>query len=147
MARKQHKAGGEYPVGFCKTPVHSRFKPGQSGNLKGRPKKVAKAAEEGDEFQRVLLQEIPITKDGRRTFVTAKEAFYQRLLGTALSGDMRAMSLLVKLLVANENRQAGTRSAEPEEMQPTDEALIARFLAREGSAAGLPGSDEGGADE
>ena len=27
-----------YDVGFAKTPMHSRYKPGQSGNPKGRPR-------------------------------------------------------------------------------------------------------------
>ena len=30
----------EYEVGYKKPPEHSRWKPGQSGNPKGRPKKV-----------------------------------------------------------------------------------------------------------
>ena len=29
----------EYPVGYRKTPKHTQFKPGQSGNPKGRPRK------------------------------------------------------------------------------------------------------------
>ena len=28
----------EYPVGYCKPPKTGQFQPGQSGNLKGRPK-------------------------------------------------------------------------------------------------------------
>ena len=29
---------GDYEVGYCRPPVHSRFKDGESGNEKGRPK-------------------------------------------------------------------------------------------------------------
>ena len=38
MADKR-RAPGDYDVGRCKPPAHSRFKPGQSGNTKGRPPK------------------------------------------------------------------------------------------------------------
>ena len=31
-------AEGDYEVGYGKPPKHSRFKPGQSGNPKGRPR-------------------------------------------------------------------------------------------------------------
>jgi Family of unknown function (DUF5681) len=34
----QHKTDGE-PVGYCRPPTHSRFKPGHSGNPSGRPKR------------------------------------------------------------------------------------------------------------
>lgn len=34
------KAGqGDYTVGYCKPPLHTRWQPGQSGNPNGRPKK------------------------------------------------------------------------------------------------------------
>ena len=34
----QSSEEGMYQVGYCRPPLHSRFKPGQSGNPKGRPK-------------------------------------------------------------------------------------------------------------
>ena len=51
--RRREKIGeADYPVGFGKTPPATKFKPGKSGNPKGRPKKalgiktmVRKAAE------------------------------------------------------------------------------------------------------
>lgn len=36
--RRPAKRAPETKVGYCRPPVHSRFKPGQSGNPKGRPK-------------------------------------------------------------------------------------------------------------
>jgi hypothetical protein len=36
--RKKRRPSGDYEVGYGKPPKHTRFKPGQSGNPKGRPK-------------------------------------------------------------------------------------------------------------
>ncbi|MFM2257093.1 MAG: hypothetical protein RIQ28_940, partial [Pseudomonadota bacterium] len=35
------KKPGDYEVGYCKPPVATRFKPGQSGNPAGAKRKVA----------------------------------------------------------------------------------------------------------
>src|SRR3981189_2552554 len=35
---KETVNGADYPVGFRRPPLHTRFKPGQSGNPSGRPK-------------------------------------------------------------------------------------------------------------
>ena len=41
-AKKTNRKGaeGNHEVGYGKPPKHTRFKPGQSGNSKGRPKGV-----------------------------------------------------------------------------------------------------------
>jgi len=44
-------------VGYKQPPLHSRFKKGQSGNSKGRPKKVAVAPEGAPSANRLALQE------------------------------------------------------------------------------------------
>jgi hypothetical protein len=56
----------EYKVGYGKPPKHTRFTPGVSGNPKGKPRKN-KTFEE--EVQAVLGTRVPVTINGKRTWV------------------------------------------------------------------------------
>jgi hypothetical protein len=51
----------DYEVGYKKPPVHSQFKPGQSGNLSGRPKRVRELALEQ------AFQLVPVTLENGET--------------------------------------------------------------------------------
>lgn len=97
MARKSAKppreaTTGDYPVGYKKPPAGTRFKPGQSGNKKGRPKKVAKDPYEqiADALQRMLK----VRLDGEDQWMTADEAIGTRLVELAVKGDLKAIRLL-----------------------------------------------------
>lgn len=63
----------------------NQFKPGQSGNPKGRPKKDTSLTELMKEF----LTHIP---EGQEK--TYKELFIQKCLQMAMKGDMQAIKLL-----------------------------------------------------
>src|SRR6476646_8676841 len=70
-------------VGFGKPPTSSRFKKGQSGNPKGRPKNRRR----GIPYDHVLGQMVTIREDGRERRVTAAEAFILSLTKKGLEGD------------------------------------------------------------
>ena len=63
---KSSKSGG-----YGKPPKHTQFKPGQSGNPKGRPKGRRNLATEINE---VLNATVPITENGRPRKVTSRMA-------------------------------------------------------------------------
>ena len=62
----------EYDVGYGKPPNHSKFKPGQSGNLRGRPKhshlpRKRGFFDEGDDaFNEELLKPVTVLVNGRK---------------------------------------------------------------------------------
>ena len=144
MSRKRSTgARPDYDVGYGKPPSHARFQPGRSGNPKGRPKK-SHAQESA--LQRVLSQPIPIVTDGKRRTVPASEAVYHKLLQMALSDNTRAMSTLIKLIMAQEGSHQ-TTSEEDEKASPDDEAVIARYLQRQGGVGGILVGGSGGGDE
>src|SRR5215212_1329610 len=86
--------GASYSVGFCRPPLHTRFKPGQSGNPSGRVKgsKNLKTL-----FHQILNEQIPL-RDGTQTkSVTKAEALMRRLIIGGLNGDGRSMMTLMRI--------------------------------------------------
>src|SRR3954471_13927952 len=86
--------GANYAVGFCRPPVHSRFKPGQSGNPSGRVKgsKNLKSL-----FHQILNEHIPLVDGSQSKNVTKGEAVMRRLVIGALKGDSRSLMTLMRI--------------------------------------------------
>ena len=70
-----------YDVGFGRPPRHTRFKPGQSGNPKGKPKKAISL---GDDIQNELAERIPIREGDRNLKVSKQRALVKALLARSL---------------------------------------------------------------
>src|SRR3954469_10802569 len=86
--------GPSYTVGFCRPPVHTRFKPGQSGNPSGRVKgsKNLKSL-----FHQILNEQIPLRDGTQSKTVTKAEALMRRLIIGGLNGDGRSMMTLMRI--------------------------------------------------
>ena len=76
----------DYPVGYGKTPVSTRFPKNQSGNLSGRPR----GRRNYPPYEAVLGQMVTIREDGAKRRVTAAEAFLLHLTKRGLEGDNAA---------------------------------------------------------
>ena len=87
--RKRAQKSDDYDVGYGKPPVHSRFKPGQSGNSKGRPKGVRNFK---TDVQATLKAPVRVTRGGKPRNVSTQAAMLLRLREKALGGDNRASS-------------------------------------------------------
>ena len=80
-------------VGYGKPPKHTQFKPGQSGNPKGKPK--------GCKNRRTLMDEelnkiVKIKEGSKVKSVTKKEAMLMKLMQDALNGKPHAVKLVLK---------------------------------------------------
>lgn len=113
-------------VGHKKPPLHTRFQKGRSGNPSGRRKGAPGQAKQ-DYREMVLSRLVPMTIGGKRVKVTAREALYQKLLAMSFDGNLNAMKLLLKDDCLNDNKT----DAESSLSEAEEEALIARFLARQ----------------
>lgn len=84
----------DYEIGYAKPPTHTQFKPGQSGNKKGRPKgskNVATILEEA-------LSKTVIVRDGDKVRRISKgEAFVETVLNDSLKSDNQARRVLVSM--------------------------------------------------
>jgi hypothetical protein len=95
--RKQQRSNADaanYEVGYGKAPAHTRFKRGQSGNPKGRPKGVRNFK---TDLQATLDAPVKLTRDGKRRKVSTQQAALLRLGEKALRGDSRALDRLLAL--------------------------------------------------
>jgi hypothetical protein len=86
----------DYQVGYGRPPVHSRFKPGVSGNPKGRPK-LFKVRDIKKDVQQVFLRELTVRDGAKTRRVSGIVLLYQKLLSDGLKGNPKAALAAYKL--------------------------------------------------
>lgn len=86
----------DYDVGYQKPPAHSRFKPGRSGNPKGRPKGTNNLK---TDLAEELGERITVREGGNTKTVSKQRAFLKALMNKALRGDVRAASLAYTMMM------------------------------------------------
>ena len=78
-------------VGYCSPPDKTRFRPGVSGNPRGRPKGARS-------FRTELLEELSEqapANDGSAPNMTNLRAIVRRLVANAIGGDPRAINTVI----------------------------------------------------
>jgi Family of unknown function (DUF5681) len=88
------RKSGAYTVGYGRPPLKTRFRPGHSGNPKGRPKGSKSAASMARD---TLERQVPVTERGCRRNMTVRAVAFWRLAEKALSGDVKALAYLLSL--------------------------------------------------
>jgi len=97
----------KYEIGYKKPPKDSRFKPGQSGNKKGRPKDNKNTY---IMLTEVLEQKINIKENGMDLRISKKLAMIMQLVNKAVKGDVKAInSLLPHMLMADAKEEDKNR--------------------------------------
>lgn len=81
-------------VGYKRPPMHSRFKPGQSGNPSGRVKGSQNLK---TLFNKILKEQVSLREGSDVRKVSKAEAILRGLVIGALKGDTRAMGSLLRL--------------------------------------------------
>lgn len=114
-----------YDVGYGKPPKHGQFKPGQSGNPKGKPKssKNLKSILEAE-----LDSKLEIIVNGKKMKVTKQQAFVKSLTAKAVQGDTKAATLLLGTILKILPMENPTENFD--ELTAADEAIIADFEAQ-----------------
>jgi hypothetical protein len=90
-------------VGFGKPPKHSQFKPGQSGNPKGRPRKGESLI---SLINRELDTPIAINEDGVKTDIMKRTAVAKVVVRSMMIGNLSAIKLYVELQEIHEIKQS-----------------------------------------
>ena len=107
-------------------PEHTRFKAGQSGNPRGRPKGTLNLA---TVLERTLREKVVINESGRRKTVTKLEAAIKQLTNKAASGDLKALQLMAALVRSAEERGTQAASTLPV-LDEADEKVVFGILNR-----------------
>ena len=113
-------------VGYGNPPEHARFKTGQSGNPRGRPKGTLNMA---TVLERSLREKVVINEGGKRKTITKLEAALKQLTNKAASGELKALQLLAALARSAEER-AIQAPAPNSALEEVDEKVVLGILKR-----------------
>lgn len=119
----------EYDVGYGKPPVHTRFKPGMSGNPKGKPR----GRKSHKEIVRAIFDEkiSAQTPNGLKK-MTKLEALVHTNMNRALKGDARASDQIFKIareFGLHEDVLEASDKFGAQILAEEDEAILRRYMA------------------
>jgi hypothetical protein len=116
----------DYEVGYGKPPRHTRFKPGRSGNPRGRPS--------GSKNLSTLLNEalnepVIVAENGGQRKISKRRAIIKQLVNQSAKADLRATKILLDIIQEIE-RQTEPAPSETSSFGPADEKVIEQLRAR-----------------
>lgn len=134
-------------VGYANPPLHSRFRPGRSGNPRGRPK--------GSRNFKTILAAAMHEKVTIRTAkgpkrITKLEALIQKTINDALTGDVRSTRIMLAMLASaglDSEVSDAIDAVSARELSEEDGLILARYLGSRESESAEPTIDTAGADE
>ena len=116
-------------------PSSTRFKKGQSGNPKGRPKATSKSGLKlyTSAYDVILDRKLIITKDGKQREATVEEALQHATMQHALKGSRAAQKKVLKMIAERDSYLAQNQRAKQKplptlHMHDTDNAFEALLL-------------------
>ena len=117
--------GGDYTVGYSKPPIEHQFKPGQTGNVSGRPKGAKNLKTDLEEELRELID---IREGQSKKRISKQRGIIKSLVAKAIKGDVRAsnatLALMLRLLFKD------TEQDDEIDLSTEDIAIVDAFLAR-----------------
>jgi hypothetical protein len=121
---RKNPPSGAYEVGYGRPPENAQFRPGCSGNPKGRPRKrktVSILIEEA------LARRVRVEENGRSHRISAEEIIIRRLVNAAAKGDLKAIQLLLQL--RERYRGSSAESIDPQDLE-SDREILDAYVSR-----------------
>jgi hypothetical protein len=105
MPKSRNKPRGKAntgKVGYRKPPIEHRFKPGQSGNPRGRPKVLPELSEL---TAKELRRRRQVVIDGKNVSVTMLELVVKKLIASAAQANSKSLNFLLEMTAKYEAKQ------------------------------------------
>lgn len=112
-----------YEVGYRKPPKEGQFKPGKSGNPKGRP---TGSRSVGALLQEIIQQRIPVTEGGKTRRFGVLQVILRRLANDAMRSDHKAIKLFLTLL--DRYADSPESAVQLRELLAEDQEILKRYL-------------------
>ena len=139
--QEQHDSAS-YEVGYGRPPRETRFRPGRSGNPRGRPKKPKSVQEK---FERELARKVAVREDGRVRKIPKIDLWVRRVIADAIKGSHQASRILIEMRSASDEEIAhGIAEQTIGELTAEDREILDRHLAQLTTDAGT--AEHGGAE-
>jgi len=129
-----------YRVGYGRPPTETRFKPGVSGNPKGRRKKVPTFSEVTEQ---VLNETIEMRMGDRLLRMPNREALVRSAIRQAFAGKPRLLTVLRAIMRYERENQQGQADADLN-LAAEDEAILADFFVRQRATENSGSGEENG---
>lgn len=126
-----------YKTGYKRPPQDRQFKPGQSGNPKGRPRGSGRLTRVA---RKEAARRIPYTENGIRKQIRTDDAIVRQAFLKAASGDFKAMPLALRLL-DREEADASDRAPREEVFGGRADDLVMVDIVRRIQALKEPSGD------
>ena len=121
MARRSGSSGADR-VGYCCPPKKHQFKPGQSGNPRGRPKG---AKNEATILRQIFNKRLTVREGSNSRKVSVLEAILLRAVEDALKGDHKAA-----VFILNRHKLSEDSAPDQEGLTQDDKALLNEYIKR-----------------
>jgi hypothetical protein len=112
--------------GHGNPPKRYRFKPGKSGNPRGRPKGSRNIR---TDLTELMKRKVAVRENGRQRRISRQEAMLLSLYDKALRGDVRAATSIINMMLELEPA-ARAEVAHERTLSETDKEILADFLRR-----------------
>lgn len=116
----------ESKSGYKHPPEEHRFKPGSSGNPRGRSKGSPNLR---TDFAQLMTARVPIRENGKPKRITRQQAMLLSLFDKAVHGDVKAITSIINMMIKLDPTSS-VETAVDETLAEVDNEIVADFLRR-----------------
>jgi hypothetical protein len=129
-AGRRGSSGATSRVGYGRPPKEHQFRPGQSGNRKGRPKGAISTT---TLLRKILDRRIEVRGGSTARKISVREAMLTRFAESALKGDTKSAAFLLQRYDMPETAQPNADTVTTSEEQAIIDTYLEAYLKRRGA--------------